>query len=491
MGCGASCCAQATKKDTSVQVRQHSDVAVNKEGGAISVDSGIGKSAWTGRLSGQMSSQPVPNEPVAEDAEADVDAKEEPPRKARQSQLSPAQVRVPTPARSGAYSPCTSPRCAESASPWEWNVDSTFKDSDTHLAEARSKDSGTTVPPSDENSPVCTWEEEDCFHLAQTQAFARADETVIFFDWDDTLFPTTHLFEKWGLNAKHLMADTGFKLSEEQEKLLQPWRKALFEYLRAACSLSDHCAIVTNGRRPWVERCMDACAPELRDLLKPEFGLTVLYAHEAVEGVSRWTNTLRPVKLTVDDTKSMRYDCEVSSHMMQGKYLAMRRHVKDFYSRYPDQSWKNLLSLGDMPYERDAVHEVAFSDSPADTEKLRVKTLLLPGCPSVTEISLRLRFSKAMLPAYVYFDGDFDLDLQTAVDPLLAIAEGLKMGELGKVPFPRHAWGQKMMPEDHDSLDSALQMVEAVVARKRNNVGASAHGCQKRTDSALGALDGV
>lgn len=32
--------------------------------------------------------------------------------------------------------------------------------------------------------------------------WADASQTLVFLDWDDTLFPTTELFDNWGLSKK-------------------------------------------------------------------------------------------------------------------------------------------------------------------------------------------------------------------------------------------------------------------------------------------------
>jgi len=130
------------------------------------------------------------------------------------------------------------------------------------------------------------------------------------------------------------------------------------------------------------------------------------------------------------------------------KLEAMKCIANEFYSKYPEQTWKNILSLGDMKYEHEAVQELAFSRRFMHRECLRTKAILLPRRATLSELTLRLQFSRLLLSAYVQHNGDLDLDLRRAKDPLRAIATALGMPQLGDVPFPRHAWGRTPVPEE-------------------------------------------
>jgi hypothetical protein len=146
------------------------------------------------------------------------------------------------------------------------------------------------------------------------------------------------------------------------------------------------------------------------------------------------------------------------------KYFAMKDMATEAYSQYERQTWKNILSFGDSAYECDALRDVAFRRvAPKDkNERLRAKCLLLPTCPSVSELALRLRFHRVVLQAYVEFDGDFDLDLTAANDPLSEIGKALGMAELASLPWLSHAWGLEKAPQDKDA-DFALAAVKAMV----------------------------
>jgi len=264
--------------------------------------------------------------------------------------------------------------------------------------------------------------------------YAEPGQTLIFFDWDDTLFPTTEVFVRWQVpqRSNNLVA-----LPEELETALAAWREALHQYLLTACSLSDCCVIVTNSTSPWVQTCLERFAPNLKQLFDKESGgVRVVYANTAA-----FKNAQRKQGWGLRRQRS--------KEMTDAKLAAMRQVATRFYSSYPNQSWKNILSLGDMKYEHEAVQRLSFSRKCTANERLRTKAILLPGAPSLSELALRLQFSKLMLPAYVHFNGDFDLDLRSASDPLREIAKALGIPQLGDLPFPRHAWGRTPVPEDN------------------------------------------
>ncbi|CAE8600173.1 unnamed protein product, partial [Polarella glacialis] len=125
----------------------------------------------------------------------------------------------------------------------------------------------------------------------------------------------------------------------------------------------------------------------------------------------------------------------------------------------------NIISVGDMLYEHNAVFELARLRrvERGSREQLRVKSLLLPDAPLISELTLHMCFSKLMLPVYVRFDGDLDLNLQDSADPLLLISQALNLPEVMETRFPRHAWGIGKAPACQKELGNALLHLEAVV----------------------------
>mmetsp|Transcript_90440 Transcript_90440/g.193933 ORF Transcript_90440/g.193933 Transcript_90440/m.193933 type:complete len:381 (+) Transcript_90440:168-1310(+) len=279
--------------------------------------------------------------------------------------------------------------------------------------------------------------------------FAEPSQTLIFFDWDDTLFPTTDFFDRLGFTHEGFPDES--RLDAKLRSSLKAWREALRLYLQEALKLSANCTIITNSKRPWVDLCIDNFIPEIKHFFG-DGGITVVYASE--QRKKRYSHHSRHRSMTHE---------EHEDQQTMAKYRAMKEVAVAFYSQYPEQSWKNILSIGDMQYERDAVKEVTFKRNPAFKERVRTKTLVLPTSPTLTEITLRLRFSRLMLPAYVHFDGDFDLDLSRAEDPLEAIAEALRIPELAAVPFSRHAWGRGPLQQKDVEVSDSLADVAFTV----------------------------
>lgn len=277
--------------------------------------------------------------------------------------------------------------------------------------------------------------------------YAEPTQTLLFLDWDDTLFPTTELLERRGIK---ISSDEPIPQACEDE--LRQWRAALMECLLQARALSERCVIVTNSQRPWVEQCAARFVPELLPLLGQD-GVEVVYARERSPKAERRPSKLKPVR----HSGKYLYQEEAESALTIAKYAAMKDETARFYSRYPGQSWKNIVSMGDMHYERRALQEVTFRRQGPPKENVRTKTVVLPAAPSLSELALQLQFSRLMLLAYIKFDGDFDLDVSSSFDPLLEIGCALNMPEIAGLRFSRHAWGLEPLPSDPAEVPGMLE----------------------------------
>mmetsp|Transcript_21748 Transcript_21748/g.47510 ORF Transcript_21748/g.47510 Transcript_21748/m.47510 type:complete len:339 (+) Transcript_21748:63-1079(+) len=280
-------------------------------------------------------------------------------------------------------------------------------------------------------------------------------QTLIFLDFDDTLFPTTDIFDRWGVPSKPDQWDK-VDLTAEQVRDLKRWQDALFLYLRTARSLSDRCVIVTNAKRGWVDSCISRFAPDLQELFTRSDGPHVVYARETLSlrdlpGSPRGN----PVKYA--DTDEFTEE-ERAHQLTKAKFTAMQKEAKRFYSQYPEQTWKNILSIGDAKYEHDAAQDLAFRRRAPERERLRLKALITPACPRINDLTYRLRLATILWPAYVNFDGDLDLDMNTP-ERLQAIADALDMPELRGVirPTPIREEDEAALEEDFDEVTVIVQ----------------------------------
>jgi len=305
------------------------------------------------------------------------------------------------------------------------------KESVLSLADLRSLDdlslgefSGSTKT----YDPICAASETVANSRCQ---WAEASQTLIFLDWDDTLFPTSEIIDRWGLTSK-FEAWADIVLSDEQERLVDKWCNALELYLKTTCSLSMNCVIVTNARRPWVSECIDRFAPRLKPLFARADGPQVVYANEAAERAGRAgrlssspRNSGRSLNWSDPASPEERRD-----ELTSAKLAAMRHAAKSFYSKYPNQTWKNIISVGDAMYECDAAQELAFCRRSPEHERLRIKTIVTPTEPMIRDLTYRLRLATLLWPAHVHLDEDMCIDMNASPDKLQSFAVALKMPEL-------------------------------------------------------------
>eukprot|EP00440_Ansanella_granifera_P055461 gb/GFBE01060123.1/.p1 GENE.gb/GFBE01060123.1/~~gb/GFBE01060123.1/.p1 ORF type:complete len:382 (+),score=88.28 gb/GFBE01060123.1/:1-1146(+) len=334
------------------------------------------------------------------------------------------------------------------------------------VSEELESDKGLVRNSCENFSRCLSWDEVSASQLSTWMSFAEPDQTLIFFDWDDTLFPTTEIIERWGKKLDLTGERSGkpaWEDLEDKHELLLSWQQALLRYLTTACSLGK-VVIVTNARSPWVETCIEEYAPNLKPLFESKCGPTVVYAREVyrkmIQRRSVRSSSLRPVKHVLPDAQTEQQQHE---ELMKAKYYAMRREATAFYRQYAGQSWKNILSLGDMLYEYEAVQELGMRRRSQQGERLRIKSLLLPGSASLSELTLRLNFSCLMLPVYARFDGDFKVNLRECKNPLSELSKAVGLPGLAETGFPLHAWGLGSAPSNHEAVQDALGEVAIVV----------------------------
>jgi len=250
--------------------------------------------------------------------------------------------------------------------------------------------------------------------------FPESSQTLMCFDWDDTLFPTSDVYAHMG---------SSHDLPEALRAGLQNYQDTLKQFLSIACSLSNRCAIVTNSKRPWVDRCIDRFLPGLKNFMqmRQESGeIVIIYAQECLP---KEKGKLRPVRRSIDAPAQQ-------SALTTAKYHAMKKEATSFYSRYPGQTWKNILSFGDMEYERRAVQEVTWRRKGPQRERIRTKAISLPVALPMDELALTWQLLQILLPAFVHFDGDIDTSLKEAKDQWEELSMALRIPELAQIPNP-------------------------------------------------------
>jgi hypothetical protein len=227
---------------------------------------------------------------------------------------------------------------------------------------------------------------------SQTQ-YAAKEQTCIFLDWDDTLFPTSHF------NRKREGS------SEVKSPAFESRAAAL---LRMAHQLG-RVVIVTLADKGWVERCCDEHCPLLGELLE-ELRIKIVNAK-------------------VDDA---------NGNFATMKRYAISSELHEFYSQYDRQSWKNVISIGDSNFERlgtmqataDYMWERCLEagtrcdqarpgeiDVEGHIHKVRTKTLKIIPFPTIDDLAFELSMVHRWLPAMARLDQSFDMQLSDLKDP--------------------------------------------------------------------------
>jgi len=281
------------------------------------------------------------------------------------------------------------------------------------------------------NSPksICSKKSYGTSTAASRAQYADPSQTVLFFDWDDTLFPSSAMFDEWGFSSR-LEDLEATQFSQQQEDELDKLQCGMVRYLTTACSLSEHVAVVTNAKYPWVEFCLKRFVPKAAHLFATVGGpVKIVYAAVKAERVQR------PVR-TGDAPSSAEH------HVLRtaAKFAAMKKEVKRAYSQYPNQSWKNIVSIGDMPYEHDALQELTFLRNSPRREQLRTKLFITPESPSLATVTLVNEIMTLLLPCIVEHGGDLDVNLSCPSSILQRLGDALRMPELDmlalKCPLP-------------------------------------------------------
>ena len=198
---------------------------------------------------------------------------------------------------------------------------------------------------------------------------------VIFVDWDDTLFPTTELIEQayledgMGKQTGHLPPAIAQQVRALEEDVLQ--------FLIAARAKGT-LVIVTNAARGWIERLTEWAMPRV-GLYMTRQCIAVRYARECPAAVAS----------NVDSWKKATFSYEAAQ-------------ARDRLSRDRPLS---LVSVGDMPYERDAAHCVSHPD---DT----VKTIKFLEEPSLRELQHELRALVRAMPSLTESGKSRSVDLE-------------------------------------------------------------------------------
>jgi hypothetical protein len=197
--------------------------------------------------------------------------------------------------------------------------------------------------------------------------------TLIIFDWDDTLFPTS-----W-LRMKDLFEDDA-ALSDTNKALLQRLADAAESALKAASQLGK-VIIVTNAQKGWVEMCSAKLLPSL-------------------------VRTLNDVDIVSARTG---YEQETEDPA-EWKRLAFLDQVQ--LVQRSSKEHLNLISVGDSLHEH-----AALVSACASVEKSRGKSIKFREGPGIEQLIDQLAYFSDIILDIAEHDGDLDVEMDADDSP--------------------------------------------------------------------------
>eukprot|EP00425_Heterocapsa_triquetra_P039364 CAMPEP_0195087744 /NCGR_PEP_ID=MMETSP0448-20130528/27502_1 /TAXON_ID=66468 /ORGANISM="Heterocapsa triquestra, Strain CCMP 448" /LENGTH=394 /DNA_ID=CAMNT_0040121337 /DNA_START=115 /DNA_END=1296 /DNA_ORIENTATION=+ len=188
--------------------------------------------------------------------------------------------------------------------------------------------------------------EASCEAAAETRF--TAEETVLIFDWDDTILPSSWV-QRHGLRL-----DEASEVLDWQLEQLAEVASVAAETLRIAKQFGT-VVLVTNAERGWIELSCQKFMPQLMPLL------------ETVRIVSARTSYKSAVCVSPIDWKLRAFEAEI-------------RRLYGLALLEPEPR-KNILSLGDSVHEREALMQATSS-----LPNCRSKSLKFVERPDITQI---------------------------------------------------------------------------------------------------------
>mmetsp|Transcript_19567 Transcript_19567/g.53579 ORF Transcript_19567/g.53579 Transcript_19567/m.53579 type:complete len:290 (-) Transcript_19567:156-1025(-) len=275
---------------------------------------------------------------------------------------------------------------------------------------------------------------------ASQEHFNEPEETIIFFDWDDTLCPSGWIEESI---ADGLCWDK----PPEAERFVQPLRKLdwVAHRLLAAARRLGTVVIVTAAEAPWVEMSCKNFLPSLGPLLRK---IDVVYArsvYEELSAASAQTSArssahgncapgMYPAGMGRVDTEDSALEAAEAGKDYTGidleidplswKKVAFRQALTKFYG--DGRSWKNVVSIGDAVYEREGLR-CTISTRPSRSRKCRTKTVKLLQEPTIEDMTRQLKLLYDGIRYIVAYPGNVDIEVtEDDIDFDMAVIEQLR-----------------------------------------------------------------
>lgn len=275
------------------------------------------------------------------------------------------------------------------------------------------------TPPAARLKPSVRETIESITSTGSQAEYFKPEQTIILFDWDDTLCPSNWIRE----NRPALSFFKPCPTDEKYQRPLRELQKHVEATLRLALKMGK-VIIVTNAMEPWVETSCRNFLPALVPIVSQ---IQVIYARSVFDTMTCEAARKSPARTSSPGralpgmysasgqnklgTSNSRLSQQVDEMAPQKwKEIAFEQEITGFYSRYARQSWKNVISIGDSIFERDAVRRVVVN-RPSAKKKCRTKTAKLLDEPEIDELVSQVRVIHDALGLMVQYDGNLDIEI--------------------------------------------------------------------------------
>lgn len=210
---------------------------------------------------------------------------------------------------------------------------------------------------------------DDCDdEIPPIKAFTM-EETIMIFDWDDTVLPSTWIQEQG------LRLDDGSTVTDEQRQILDNAAQTAINLLASAKTYGT-VVLVTNAEYGWIELSCQKFLPALYPQLD---GVRMVSARSS-------------------------YEPQGITSPFEWKFHAFGNEINNFYSSSGSNSRRNVISLGDSAHERQALIRVA-----QDLPNCRTKSLKFMERPDVEQLKRQHQLVTGCFNDVVKHDGNLDL----------------------------------------------------------------------------------
>jgi hypothetical protein len=202
----------------------------------------------------------------------------------------------------------------------------------------------------------------------------KASETVIIFDWDDTLLASSFL------SGKGYRLDTEMEKCAEMDQQLRELEQSVITVITLALSFGE-VHVITNAETGWVQLSAQKFIPGVVPLLS---------------------------KVKVLSARST-YESMFPESPLKWKFYAFQEKLSSLFAEC--KTSKNIISFGDSHVEREAVRAVTRG-----LPNTRTKSVKFAERPSMEQLRRQIELVTNCFQYIHNHEGDLDLQLTVTVN---------------------------------------------------------------------------